>query len=392
MGFLSGPVTYQAYHITEGSVDQFSPDELKVLDKFCIGKLEHASQEEATVGFLAGDHLFDGNFGLEKNVINDALHCAIRVDTDRIPGAIRKSWLQMELAALAADNPSGRPTKAQKQEAKEAVEARCEDEIRTGKFRRMQQFPVLWDARQNRLLFGGSSPTSSQQCCDVFYQAFEMEMEALSAGRRALRWATKAKLKKALDSVTPDSFQPSVPMTGIEWWNGEEGNFDFLGNELLLWLWYRWETKSDTIALPDGSDVQGMITRTLSLQCPRGESGKETISAEGPAKLPEALQAIRTGKLPRKAGLSLVRQGDQFDLVLQAETFTISGARIRMADDGAEGRGGAEDRIDSLRALDETVDLLFQAFCQIRVGKDWAGELEGMRRWLADGTTKKRTA
>ena len=26
---------------------------------------------------------------------------------------------------------------------------------------------------------------------------------------------------------------------------------DFLGNEFLLWLWWRWDSQSDTIALPD---------------------------------------------------------------------------------------------------------------------------------------------
>jgi hypothetical protein len=137
-----------------------------------------------------------------------------------------------------------------------------------------------------------------------------------------------------------------------------------------------------------------MFARTLSLQCPRDESGKETISSESPVHLPEAAQAIRTGKLPRKAGLILVRHGEQYELTLQAETFAISGAKIQTenteAKETAEGQGILEQRIESVRGLHETVSLLFQAFCEQRVGKNWPGELEHIRRWLKSDATKKR--
>lgn len=392
MGFLSGPVTFQGFRIGGTSPGQFGPEQLEILQRYAIDQVAATSTEQAAVGFLAGQHLFDCDFDLEKNVIGDALHCAVRIDADQIPAAVRKAWLQMELAALAADNPSGRPTKVQRQEAKEAVAARCEEEARSGKFRRMQQFPVLWDAAGGLLSFGGSSIAASEQCSDLFFQAFELELSRLTAGRRAQEWAAEAKRRKALDEIAPAAFHSSQATADIAWWNHETDNFDFLGNEFLLWLWWRWETQSDAIALPDGSEVTGMFARTLSLQCPRDESGKETITAESPVRLPEAAQAIRSGKLPRRAGLTLVRQGVQYTLVLQAETFLISGAKIEAdeSEDASEGRGALEDRIESVRGLHETVDLLFRAFCQQRIGKEWSGELEQMRQWLKkDVKTKK---
>ena len=338
MGFLSGPVTLECFRVGGEQPRQFGPEHVKILERFAIGQVETSSPEQADVGFLAGRHLLDLDFGLEKNVIGEALHCAVRIDTNQIPAAVRKAWLQMELAAFTADNPSGRPTKIQRQEAKEAVAARCEEEARSGRFRRMQQFPVLWDARQGILYFGGSSAAAGEQCCDLCSQAFEFELGRLTAGRRAQEWAAEAKRRKALEEATPSALRPGDARAEIAWWNGESGNFDFLGNEFLLWLWWRWETQSDTIALPDDSEVTGMFARTLSLQCPRDESGKETITAESPVRLPEAAQAIRTGKLPRKAGLILVRHGEQYELTLQAETFTISGAKIRTG--GRRGGGG----------------------------------------------------
>ncbi len=52
----------------------------------------------------------------------------------------------------------------------------------------------------------------------------------------------------------------------------------------------------------DEFEVCGMFARSLSLDCPFGESGKETISAESPISLPVAAVTVRSGKLPRKAG------------------------------------------------------------------------------------------
>ena len=381
MGFLSGSMTFECFRISSAQPQQFSAEHVETLEKYAIGESKSLSNDQARAGFLAGDHLLDCDFDLEKNVFGDALHFAMRIDTNQVPAAIRRAWLQIELAMLTADSPGRRPTKVQREEAKDAVEARCEEAAGSGQFRRMQQFPLLWDAKNGLLYFAGSSASASDACSDLMVKAFEMELGRLSSGKLALEWATKARRRTALNDAVPANFHGDGARADVVWWNGEADNYDFLGNEFLLWLWWRWETQSDTIQLSDDSEVTGMFARTLALECPLGESGKGTITAEDPTYLPEAAQAIRSGKLPRKAGLILVRHGEQYELTLQAETFVVSGAKIQV-DEEAEGRGIFEDRIESLRGLKETLDLLLQAFCGQRIGKSWSSELEQMRRWL----------
>ncbi len=387
MGFLSGSMTFECFRIADSQTRQFGPDHLEALEKYAVGRSEFSS-EQARTGFLAGDHLFDCDFHLAKNVLGDALHFGVRIDTNQVPAAIRKAWLQIELAVLKADEPERRPTKAQRQEAKDAVEARCDEAARSGQYLRMQQFPLLWDARDALLYFGGTSSTAWDLTSELLVKAFDLELSRRSSGRLAQDWAAQTRQTKALNDLAPSAFRLDGLSTEVHWWNQQAGNYDFLGNEFLLWLWWYLETQSDTIELPDGSEVTGMFARTLALECPRGESGKGTISSEGPTHLPEAMQAIRSGKLPRKAGLTLVRHGEQFELTLQAETFAVAGAKIQ-SEPSAEGRGGQEDRIESLRAMNETIELLFQAFCGRRIGKGWTGELDSMRRWL---TPKPRPA
>ena len=390
MGFLSGSISFETFRISDAQPPRFGPEHVEILQQHAIGESKSSSNDQVRVGFLAGDHLFDGEFDLEKNVYGDALHFAVRIDTNQVPAAIRRAWLQIELAMLNADSPGRRPTKAQRQEAKDAVEARCEEAARSGQFQRMQQFPVLWDGQHRLLYCGGTSAGALDVCRDLLSKAFELELSRLSSGRVALEWATAARHLGALNNAVPANFRGDGGQAEVVWWDGESDNYDFLGNEFLLWLWWYWETQGDTITLSDESELTGMFAKTLTLECPRGESGKGTISAQDPTDLPEAAQAIRSGKLPRKAGLMLVRHGQAYELTLQAETFAVGGAKLQV-DEEAEGRAIAEGRIDSLRGLKETLDLLFQAFCARRIGKSWSGELEQIQGWLKTKPRARRT-
>jgi hypothetical protein len=382
MGFLTGSATYERFWITSDPTGLFGDDHLETLDRMAIGKLDTVAIDQPNVGFAAGDHLLDVTFDREKNIIGDAMHFGIRIDTNQVPAAVKKAWLQMELAELTRDNPSGRPTKAQREEAKEAVEARCADEAATGKFRHMTLIPVLWDAQNGVMHLGTSSSTAIEQCVNLLQRAFELELEHISSGKLAIAYADETKQRAKLDEIAPSIFNEQEGSSDIAWWNGHSGNFDFLGNEFLLWLWWRWDSDTDTIALLDESEVSGMFARTLSLECPRSETGKETISAESPVVLPEAMLAIRSGKLPRRAGLTLVRYGDQYDLTLQAESFSVGGAKIRTADEA--GDNPREDRINNIRGLNETIDSLYQVFCDRRLGSGWKSDLKAIQRWLQD--------
>lgn len=389
MGFLAGNVSCERYWITSDPTPNLGMDHLKVLKEFKIGTSQKHALEQPFVGFLGGDHLLDTEFDLEKNVIEDALHFSIRIDTDQIPAAIRKAWLQLELAPLTADNPSGKPTKAQREQAKEAVEARCEEEAASGRFRRLTQIPILWDAQQDLLYVGSTSSAANELCLQLLQRAFDLECEHMTASSLAKAYASEGEALESLYQVTPAAFVPDQPSGKITWWNGMAENFDFLGNEFLLWLWWYWETQSETVRLQDDTNVAGIFQRSLTLDCPLGESGKETISAESPVVLPEASLAVRSGKLPRRAGLCMVRDNQQYDLTLQAESFTVSGAKISALGEGRADRSAAT-RVHAVRELSDTLDFLFEAFCERRIGAGWASELKEMQAWLRAETPQRR--
>src|SRR3954452_18384537 len=125
MGFLNGRVTYVRYRVGGPSPLPFGEEALEAAQLHAIGRHAPASPTDGVAaGWAGGDHVLDLSFDLAKNVVNDALHLALRIDTDKVPGSLLRAYTQIETEALARQNPSGHATKAQRQEAKEAARLR----------------------------------------------------------------------------------------------------------------------------------------------------------------------------------------------------------------------------------------------------------------------------
>ena len=358
----------------------FGDDFLEALAANAIGKQKIAAGDGSQAGWIAADHILDTSFDLAKNVVNDTLHVAMRVDEVKMPSDLLRAYYQVELQALTATNASGFPSSKQKRQAREYAKDRLETEAKDGRYLRRKAIPVLWDAPSNELLVGTTSVTALDRLVTLFHQTFERKFDYLGAGRQAFNLAEVTNQTRNVDDATPTVFVPGGQVSAVAWMP-DENNRDFLGNEFLLWLWHFLENESDTIKLADDSEVALMISRSLSLECPRGQFGRESFSSDGPAKLPEAHRAIQAGKLPRKMGLTLVRQDAQYELTLQAESLAISGAKLP-APEEEDQHARVEERITQVRHLLETLDLIYAAFIQRRLGDAWTKEASKIKKWL----------
>jgi hypothetical protein len=382
MGFFTGKVSFLRFKVNGAAPRQFDNEHLDRLADRQAGRQRIASADGIETGWTAGEHVLDTDFQLIKNVINDTLTFDLRVDTDKIPGDLLRAYYAVELKALSKKNPSGFASAKQKREAKEIARDRLEQEAKDGRYRKRKCIPVLWDKLTNEVLFGATSIAQVDRLTSLFEQTFGLELECVTAGRRAYHLAELHSRTRMVDDSAPSAFVPGVTPPDVAW-IADESSRDFIGNEFLLWLWYHTDVESDTIKLADNSDVTLMLARTLTLECPRGQTGHETISSDGPTRLPEARRAIQSGKLPRKVGLTLVRHSEQYELTLHAETLAVAGAKLPAPDESiSEPRAKLEERANQIRSLIETLDLLYDAFGQRRFGKDWEADLAGMQKWL----------
>jgi hypothetical protein len=60
----------------------------------------------------------------------------------------------------------------------------------------------------------------------------------------------------------------------------------------------------------------------------------------------------------------------------------VSGAKVQK-DEDAQGREIFESRIDAIRQLSETIDLLFEVFCRVRLSSDWDEQVQRISQWVS---------
>lgn len=383
MPFLTGRVSYLRFRIGRGAPQLFGQDHLDRLHDRRLGRQRLAAADGVEAGWTAGDHILDTDFGLEKNIVNDGLFFDMTIKTDAIPNDLLRAYYAVELKALTKNNPSGFPSAKQKREAKETARARLEEEAKDGRFIRKKSIPVMWDRRPNEVLFGATSVSQVDRFCSLFSQTFDAELHCVTAGVKAAEQAESIGGLRAIDDAAPSQFIPGTSTSDIAWIS-DPTNRDFLGNEFLLWLWYVTDNETDTLELSDGSELVLMMARSISLECPRGQTGHETISHTGPTRLPEARRAIRSGKLPRKAGLTMVRHDQQFEVSIGAELFAVSSGKLPQCPDDVTGaREKLEARVTHIRDLDEALSLLFRCFLERRLSTSrWREDLDNIQSWL----------
>jgi len=390
MGFWNGRVTFTRYQVSGDRPLPLGEEILEQARQRQIGLSgSPAPADGVATGWAGGDHVLDLNFEPGKNIVDDALHLAIRVDADKIPGALLRAYTQLEIDARAQLNPSGVATKAQRQEAKEAANLRAQAESADGRFRRLNHFPVLWDGHTNILYAGSTSATVLDRLQTLFRETFDRTLEPITAGSLARSLASDDPSRPGLSLASLDR-QPlclagatSASESGPAWGSDDPTSLDFLGNEFLVWIWHALQNDGETVQLSDGSEVTVMLAKTLTLDCPRGETGRDHLTDDAPTRLPEALRALQSGKLPRKAGMILVRHGAEYELTLQAETLQVSSASLPKPEGGRLSSLESKiARLENLRHLAQTLDLIFGAYLSRRTSSAWTDELGRIRRWL----------
>ena len=391
MGFTSGSIAFRRFAVI-GPKQPDVPDEkiIETLQENALRVSELGVPEPVEYGWCGGRHVLDGSFSFQHNVFNDCMFFALRIDTNKVPGDLKKAYQIMEEDAASKDNPSGFISKKQKAEAKDSVEKKLDDELRSGRFRRSKIVQILWDM-PGQMLYCQCGNTDQEKLLELFSRCFNLELQPLSAGSVALRLLEPLGKRRDYEDLKPTRFVYG-PGGESQWpdypWvmKGSEPR-DFLGNEFLLWLWHEADSKTGVIATTDG-EVTIMFDKALDLDCAYSETGKDALRGTGPSRMPEAMDALRTGKVPRKAGLIMDAHGSQYTLTLQCEQFAIAGLQMPEVEDADSPRTLFEERITQLRDFVKSVDSLYAAFLNVRLS-GWDGVKVAIRKWLGDLANKQ---
>ncbi|HET6250445.1 MAG TPA: hypothetical protein VFE47_22345 [Tepidisphaeraceae bacterium] len=384
MGFASGAVSFRRFAVVGKAPKSVDQDMLDKLAEHALREQEFGVPEESEYGWCGGRHVFDGQFSFEHNVFADALSFALRIDTNKVPSEMKKAWQMMEEEAVAKNNPSGFISKNQKREVKDTIRKKIEEDLRSGKFRRSKLVPILWDL-QEHTLYCTATGASFEKLAEIFERSFGLELQPLTSGSLALRLLEPKARKRDYEDMRPTRFVAGPEGEGqvpdYPWVSKGAEPKDFLGNEFLLWLWHEADAKKAVVST-EKAEVTIFIDKSLDLDCAYGQTGKDSLKGDGPSRMPEARDALRTGKLPRKFGLILDANKQQFNLTLSGESLAVSGAKLPDVEEADSPRVLFEERIAMLRDLCQILDALFDVFLKLRTTSGWESQTSAMKRWI----------
>ncbi|CAN5715686.1 hypothetical protein BH09PLA1_BH09PLA1_35430 [soil metagenome] len=375
MGFASGSVTFRRFAVIGSAPDSVDQDLLDKLASHALRPTEMGVPEEEEYGWSGGRHILDGSFTFENNVYGDALLFGLRIDTNRVPAELRKSYQLMEEEASAAQNPSGFISKLQKKDAKDVTRRRVDEDLRSGKFRRSKLVSILWDL-PTQTIYCNVTGQAQEKLAELFERTFGLSLLPVSSGAAALRYLEPKGRRRDYEDSTPTRFvhgndgegqRPEYP-----WVSKSAEPKDFFGNEFLLWLWHE----------IDSGEATAIFERSLDMDCAYGQSGRAFLRGDSVTKMPEAIDGLRTGKVPRRVGVTLASTGAQYTLTLAAETLSFGALKLPDVEEAENPRVLFEERIGLIRDFCKSIDELFAQFLKLRTSSTWESHVGAIRKWI----------
>jgi len=424
MSFHSGRVTFCRFAVLGDAPASVDETALGTLKDHAFQESETGSPDQVEAGFTTGAHLYDTQFSYETNAYGNppgsVLLFALRLDTHQVPGEVKQAYRAIEEKAVAAENPSGGgfASRAQKKDAIDVVERKLHDEIAEGKYRKSKSIPVMWDLAGRQLYLGATSNVAIEEVSKLMSTAFAVDLRLLTAG--AVAEDVFGGNKRDFEDLQPSPFTAppkdareamdeaeggeaeakdiAIPLT--PWVHATGSTRDFLGNELLIWMWWQLESGGNVVSVPDlsagektgrKSRIAVVIDRSLDMDCAWDATGKQSLRGPKPTHLPEAGEALASGKWPRKAGLILADADDetQWELSLQGDKWVVSSAALPKVEEATSPREITDARIVSTIRLAGVVDGLFHAFLHERMSKGWPTKREAMREWIKTRRRKR---
>lgn len=406
MSFTSGRVSFCRFVVTGDAPSSVDDAFLSILSEHRFRETDIGTPDEVEAGFVTAEHILDSDFTFEKVAFGadgapgSVALLAMRVDTHKVPADVKQAYRKLNEQAAAEASATGFASRAEKRDAKDAANRQMQEDLAAGKFRRSKSVQVLWDLSSRTLYCAAAGTTVIEKLASLMRNAFACDLQYLSAGVAAGELLRGEGRQRDYEDIQPSAFTAppaearedheqaegprDVSMPSLPWIAQSTDLKDFLGNEWLMWLW--WLTETDDGAVPD-TDLFVTLMGPLDTECAWGVRGKQSLRGEivgGPTRLPEAGDALRHGKWPRKAGLILADGEHQWDLALQADKLITSSVKLPEIEDAPTARELADARIGLSLRLAGALDAAYTSFLRQRTGGGWPGKRDAIRRWIKD--------
>jgi hypothetical protein len=350
----------------EGRIaDPRSAEFLEALSRGRFRSIERAANEETSAGWVTPSDPTGDSFELEDLVAGGHWWLRIRVDAKKFPA----SKLQMEIAAHER-------TRGKRLSARDLRELKdhLHEQMLPGILPRTQFVDVLVHRELRSALLLSTSKAARETFGKLAKEAFGVEPRLQTSGEFAL-----GEHGEQIGRLQPTVFPGGGPRQLVL-----ATSADFLGQEFLLWLWWKWETAGGEFALRGGRIAGIAIDDRVEFAA--GADETSLVLRRGlTTRAIEARAALRAGRVPSKVRLLVAESDRQWTVTLDGAAFALTSARLPDDSDGCESR---EDRVAERAAnwldLHGIAAELFELFLGDRLAS-WESTQREVAAWMRGG-------
>jgi len=163
---------------------------------------------------------------------------------------------------------------------------------------------------------------------------------------------------------------------------------EFLGNEFLVWLWFRSETGRGLFDLGDKGSAELWLDGKITLQS-ETERGVETITcASETPNMKEARCALAEDKKIIRAAIKLDIGDNQWSFILDSTWMNFKTFKSpKVIQDREEDPDGIfYEKMYLIEEAVSVMDEIYQSFIKLRVSPEWGTEEHpALVKWISEG-------
>ena len=327
--------------------------------------IETAASEEVSVGWCTPGDPTGDSFDLEDMDAGGHWWLRFRVDSKKFPA----SKLAMEIAN--AERSRGKRLSArERRELKDDLH----EKLLPGILPRTQFVDVLVHRDLHTALLLSTSKAARESFGKLCKDAFGFEPQRMTSGTVAAVTPGRGKLEGLAPTVFPGGGpkQRDLPLST-----------DFLGCELILWLWWKWETAGGDFQIAGDKPLVGIaIDDRVEFTADVDETS--LVLRHGlTTRAAEARAALKQGRVPTKARMLIAAGNDQWTVTLDGESLALCSVKLpEDADDCETPEDQTSYRAEQWFALHGIVERLFDKFVVDRTCLAWPAKVREIAEWM----------
>lgn len=163
-------------------------------------------------------------------------------------------------------------------------------------------------------------------------------------------------------------------------------NYEFLGREFLVWLWFKCHTNEGRFSLGEAGEAELSFDGRVVLQSEKDGAEKVICLGEN-SHMREGRFALAEYKTITEAMLRLIIGDDEWSFILDSQWMNFRSFKTPrvMQDSQKDPEGLFYEKLHLIEKALSAMDAIYSSFLRIRLSPDWqAEELPALIKWIKE--------